>query len=113
MVLRDVRDRILDDMVAGEVYAVVIRDGHLDEEATQRLRGSRAPSENGYAVRYDETRLEYERGWPSEAASAFAMALLAVPPGLRRATSERALRLLQQHPKLIFRDIEELSLIHI
>ncbi|MDX3808245.1 hydantoinase B/oxoprolinase family protein [Bosea thiooxidans] len=108
MVLHDVRNGMLDDIAAEMVYAVVIRDGRLDEEATRRLRSSRVPAETVSAVCFDETRIEYERDWPPKAACAFSMALLAVPAGLRKTIWERALRLLLQRPELVSGDMEEL-----
>lgn len=108
LVLRDVRDGMLDEATAEAVYAVVIRGGRVDEEATDRLRSSRAPADTSYAVHYDQGRLDHERGWPPAVAATFAMALLTVPPGLRRVTSERALRLLQQRAEPGDCDIDEL-----
>lgn len=108
MVLHDVRNGMLDDIAAEMVYAVVIRDGRLDEEATRQLRSSRAPAETVSAVCFDETRIAYERDWPPKAACAFSMALLAVPAGLRKTIWERALRLLLQRPELVSGDMEEL-----
>lgn len=108
LVLRDVRDGMLDETTAEAVYAVVIRGGEIDEQATQWLRESCGPAEAGYAVCYDEGRLEQERNWPPEISAAFAMALLKVPAGLRRVTADRALRLLQQRVHPSSREVDDI-----
>lgn len=90
-VLQDVINGLLAETEADSIYGVVICDGRVDATATKRRRAEWARGRNDTpAVTHGPARQLYETIWPTESSAALANAVLAVPPGLRRAVQREA-----------------------
>jgi N-methylhydantoinase B len=71
-----------------EVYAVVIRAGELDREATADLRAGMPGECSEWRITYGPERERYEEIWPRDAAVALNQEVMGVRPGLRRVVQE-------------------------
>ncbi len=78
----DVRAGFLSVGRAREAYGVALLDGHVDAEATARLRAA-MPAPSNSAFDFGERRAEMERGWPPAIQDAAHRVLGSVPPAVR------------------------------
>ena len=77
------------------VYKVCIAGGRVDLERTRRWRDADKGTAPGWQVAHGPERVRYQAIWPPAASVALAEAVMATPPGLRRAILAWSRRLLQ------------------
>ncbi|MCB8840342.1 hydantoinase B/oxoprolinase family protein [Aurantimonas sp. VKM B-3413] len=75
----DVARGYVGEAAARDDYGVVIRDGRLDEDATQALRAGRTRPEPVPHFHFGPEREGYERAWTSAAYDALTAILMALP----------------------------------
>jgi N-methylhydantoinase B len=78
----DVRAGFLSVERARQAYGIELVDGHIDAEATARLRAAMPAPSNGM-FDFGERRAEMERGWPPAIQDAAHRVLGSVPPAVR------------------------------
>lgn len=84
LVAQDVRNGLLSEVEAVEIYGVALREGAPDVPETERLRAELAADRGAMLpVAYGSARRAYESTWPTTASVAFANAVLETLPGLR------------------------------
>ncbi|MEM7024538.1 MAG: hydantoinase B/oxoprolinase family protein [Pseudomonadota bacterium] len=86
-VLRDVRAGFVSMSAAERDYGVVIRDGVIDEAATQARRASRPLRETGFG--FGPEREAWEKVFDDATTTALATRLLALPASVRAQTRRR------------------------
>lgn len=84
LVLRDVRNGLLDLSAAREQYGVVVRDGALDAPATERCRSERAPGAASARFSFGPERDAHEAVYPPRLREALVRHVLDLPPGPRQ-----------------------------
>jgi len=93
-VLADVSRGLLSAERAEEGYGVVVRDGAVDEAATERARAGRSPAAD--AIAYGPGRASLEERWPDDVQARVRAMLRALPIGIRDWAKHEAYRRYQE-----------------
>ncbi|HEY3687901.1 MAG TPA: hydantoinase B/oxoprolinase family protein [Streptosporangiaceae bacterium] len=94
-VAADVERGMLTAAHAAESYGVVVRDGAVDEAATERARSSRSPASG--AIAYGPGRARLEERWPDGVQARVRRMLTGLPIGIRDWAKHEAYRRYQEN----------------
>ncbi|HLJ58993.1 MAG TPA: hydantoinase B/oxoprolinase family protein [bacterium] len=114
-VLSDVSAGLVSAEVARDNYGVIVVDGRVDEDATERLRAS-LRDEARFSVQafnYGDERAAFEETWGDAAYSALIEAIAAYPVALRWILKQAVMKAVEEkggeRPRAVASDVRELT----